>query len=122
MGSCATKVALTPLELHGEKEEYPVDSGPAKCSFLCKIFWIKPFSKKIHITLPEAVLRAEFLGIFHRCPWAWRISEAIHTQIVPAKLSSHNSAGLKPMLFRLEVIPARLDRSTAIFTQEKEFP
>jgi hypothetical protein len=116
---------LPPLqESHAEEEDYPVfeSHGPVKRSFFSKIFSIKPLTKMVQTTLPGDQLRDEIFDLL--CRWekmGTGIVDVVldpRTKIIRAKLSSHNSVGLKAMRFRIEVTPVT-GGSNALFSQEK---
>jgi hypothetical protein len=116
---------LPPLqESHAEEEDYPVfeSHGPVKRSFFAKIFSIKPLAKVVQTTLPADKLRAEIFDLL--CRWEKMGSGIVNvvldprTQTIRAKLSSHNSVGLKAMRFRIETTSVT-GGSNALFSQEK---
>jgi Fungal kinase associated-1 domain len=122
------KPTLPPLqEHHAEEEDYPVfDSngvGAVKQSIFARIFSIKPLSQVIQTTLSADRLRKELVELLQR--WEsmgigiTKVVEDPRTQIVRAKLQSHNSVGLKAMKFRIQVVQIRTSAANAVFTQEK---
>jgi Fungal kinase associated-1 domain len=116
---------LPPLqESHAEEEDYPVfeSHGPVKQSFFARIFSIKPLTKMVRTTLPAEKLRNEIFDLL--CRWENMGTGIVNvildprTNILRAKLSSHNSVGLKAMRFKIEVASVT-GGSNAMFLQEK---
>lgn len=122
------KPTLPPLqEHHAEEEDYPVfdstGAGAIKQSLFARIFSIKPLSQVIQTTLSADRLRKELVELFQR----WEsmgigivnVVEDSRTQIIRARLQSHNSVGLKAIKFRIQVVQIRTTAANAVFTQEK---